>query len=110
MGPAQRAIVPRVGCLWLVGPPPPPPPNNLSAGFLKYYFLRPPAGPWGCPISTRKHPPFCVFSHRNPPGFINGYHLVLNSSKCGLVTFPGPPQGSSDKSEAPPEDVSKARP
>jgi hypothetical protein len=30
--------------------------------------------------------------------------LVLFSS------FPGPPHGSSDKSEAPPEDVSKARP
>jgi hypothetical protein len=25
-------------------------------------------------------------------------------------SFPGPPQGSLDKSEAPPEDVSKARP
>jgi hypothetical protein len=30
--------------------------------------------------------------------------LVLFSS------FPGPPQGSADKSEAPPEDVSKAKP
>jgi hypothetical protein len=30
--------------------------------------------------------------------------LVLFSS------FPGPPQGSSDKTEAPPEDVSKAKP
>jgi hypothetical protein len=27
-----------------------------------------------------------------------------------LSGFPGPPQGSADKTEAPPEDVSKAQP
>jgi hypothetical protein len=52
--------------------------------------------------------------NRNVAFILGGMGIFGNSSPHSvLVLFsssPGPPHGSSDKSEAPPEDVSKARP
>ena len=51
--------------------------------------------------------------NRNVAFILGGWEFLGILALIVLVlfsSFPGPPQGSSDKSEAPPEDVSKARP